>query len=176
VNEYVQMCVCANMHVQICMCKCICARVCIYVCVCLCKCVCAHVCVDAGILIEDQIMPKSCGHVRGKKVASREEAVSRIKAAVDARCGCVCMCVRAWERMHVCGCVCVCVCVHACVGAYACVWMRVCTRVCVRACVCVHMRVCACSCVLVRLYMCASVRGNLAWTNIRTKNGFVMNR
>jgi hypothetical protein len=39
----------------------------------------------AGILIEDQIAPKSCGHVRGKKVVSREEAVSRIRAAVDAR-------------------------------------------------------------------------------------------
>uniref|UniRef100_A0A7S3QYG1 Isocitrate lyase n=1 Tax=Dunaliella tertiolecta TaxID=3047 RepID=A0A7S3QYG1_DUNTE len=39
----------------------------------------------AGILIEDQIMPKSCGHVKGKRVTSREEAVSRIKAAVDAR-------------------------------------------------------------------------------------------
>eukprot|EP00983_Pelagomonas_calceolata_P112939 1159938-Pelagomonas_calceolata.AAC.2 len=49
-----------------------------------------------GILIEDQIMPKSCGHVKGKRVTSREEAVSRIKAAVDASqpgigcCGCQC--------------------------------------------------------------------------------------
>ncbi|GLI59486.1 hypothetical protein VaNZ11_001371 [Volvox africanus] len=39
----------------------------------------------AGILIEDQVAPKSCGHVRGKKVVGREEAVSRIRAAVDAR-------------------------------------------------------------------------------------------
>eukprot|EP00877_Chromochloris_zofingiensis_P009260 jgi/Chrzof1/4588/Cz14g19100.t1_PEPC3[v5.2] len=39
----------------------------------------------AGILLEDQVAPKSCGHVRGKKVTSREEAVSRIKAACDAR-------------------------------------------------------------------------------------------
>lgn len=38
-----------------------------------------------GILIEDQIAPKSCGHVKGKKVTSREEAVARIRAAVDAR-------------------------------------------------------------------------------------------
>ncbi|KAK9837011.1 hypothetical protein WJX81_006814 [Elliptochloris bilobata] len=39
----------------------------------------------AGILIEDQVVPKSCGHVRGKRVAGREEAVARIRAAVDAR-------------------------------------------------------------------------------------------
>jgi len=39
----------------------------------------------AGILIEDQLWPKSCGHVRGKKVIEREEAVARIKAACDAR-------------------------------------------------------------------------------------------
>jgi hypothetical protein len=39
----------------------------------------------AGILIEDQVSPKSCGHVRGKRVVSREEAVSRIRAAADAR-------------------------------------------------------------------------------------------
>jgi 2-methylisocitrate lyase-like PEP mutase family enzyme len=38
-----------------------------------------------GILIEDQTWPKSCGHVRNKRVVSREEAVSRIRAAVDAR-------------------------------------------------------------------------------------------
>lgn len=39
----------------------------------------------AGILIEDQQWPKSCGHVRGKRVVSREEAVSRVRAACDAR-------------------------------------------------------------------------------------------
>ena len=39
-----------------------------------------------GILIEDQVWPKSCGHVKGKRVTSREEAVSRIRAAADARC------------------------------------------------------------------------------------------
>lgn len=39
----------------------------------------------AGILIEDQVAPKSCGHVRGKRVCSREEAVTRIRAAVRAR-------------------------------------------------------------------------------------------
>ena len=40
----------------------------------------------AGILLEDQVAPKSCGHVRGKQVVSRGEAVSRIRAAADARC------------------------------------------------------------------------------------------
>jgi len=39
----------------------------------------------AGILIEDQVWPKSCGHVGGKQVVGREEAVARIRAAVDAR-------------------------------------------------------------------------------------------
>ena len=34
---------------------------------------------------EDQVAPKSCGHVRGKRVVPREEAVARIRAAVDAR-------------------------------------------------------------------------------------------
>lgn len=29
--------------------------------------------------------PKACGHTRGRKVVSRDEAVMRIKAAVDAR-------------------------------------------------------------------------------------------
>ena len=32
-----------------------------------------------------QAAPKSCGHVRGKRVVSRGEAVARIRAAVDAR-------------------------------------------------------------------------------------------
>ena len=39
----------------------------------------------AGIMLEDQVMPKSCGHVRGKSVVGRAEAVSRMKAALDAR-------------------------------------------------------------------------------------------
>lgn len=42
-------------------------------------------CACAGILIEDQVAPKSCGHVQGKQVVGREEAVARIRAAVDAR-------------------------------------------------------------------------------------------
>jgi 2-methylisocitrate lyase-like PEP mutase family enzyme len=32
-----------------------------------------------------KVSPKACGHTRGRKVVSREEAVMRIKAAVDAR-------------------------------------------------------------------------------------------
>ncbi|KAM0947184.1 putative 2,3-dimethylmalate lyase [Dioscorea sansibarensis] len=39
----------------------------------------------AGILLEDQVSPKACGHTRGRKVVSREEAVMHIKAALDAR-------------------------------------------------------------------------------------------
>ncbi|PON66906.1 Pyruvate/Phosphoenolpyruvate kinase-like domain containing protein [Parasponia andersonii] len=39
----------------------------------------------AGIMLEDQLSPKACGHTRGRKVVSREEAVMRIKAAIDAR-------------------------------------------------------------------------------------------
>jgi 2-methylisocitrate lyase-like PEP mutase family enzyme len=39
----------------------------------------------AGIMIEDQIAPKRCGHTRGKEVVGRDEAVARLGAAVDAR-------------------------------------------------------------------------------------------
>ncbi|KAF4316958.1 hypothetical protein BBO99_00008352 [Phytophthora kernoviae] len=39
----------------------------------------------AGILIEDQVSPKRCGHTTGKAVVDREEAFARVKAAVDAR-------------------------------------------------------------------------------------------
>ena len=39
----------------------------------------------AGIMIEDQLSPKRCGHTDGKQVVSRVEAVNRIKAAVHAR-------------------------------------------------------------------------------------------
>jgi 2-methylisocitrate lyase-like PEP mutase family enzyme len=37
------------------------------------------------IQLEDQVAPKRCGHFSGKDVISTEEAVSKIKAAVDAR-------------------------------------------------------------------------------------------
>ena len=43
---------------------------------------------DAGFacaMIEDQRAPKRCGHTRGKEVVSRDEAATRIRAAVDAR-------------------------------------------------------------------------------------------
>lgn len=39
----------------------------------------------AGIMIEDQIAPKRCGHVAGKSVIPFDEAVMRVKAACDAR-------------------------------------------------------------------------------------------
>ncbi|GKY93828.1 hypothetical protein MPSEU_000349900 [Mayamaea pseudoterrestris] len=39
----------------------------------------------AGIMIEDQMAPKRCGHVRGKSVISFKEAVMRVKAACNAR-------------------------------------------------------------------------------------------
>jgi len=39
----------------------------------------------ASVMIEDQVWPKRCGHTKGKQVVEREEAFSRIRAAVDAR-------------------------------------------------------------------------------------------
>ncbi|HRD48965.1 MAG: isocitrate lyase/PEP mutase family protein [Candidatus Competibacter sp.] len=39
----------------------------------------------ACIMIEDQVMPKRCGHTKGKAVIGREEALLRLQAAVDAR-------------------------------------------------------------------------------------------
>ncbi|EWM29447.1 carboxyvinyl-carboxyphosphonate phosphorylmutase [Nannochloropsis gaditana] len=39
----------------------------------------------AGIMIEDQVAPKKCGHTKGKSCVSREEAFARVQAAVDAR-------------------------------------------------------------------------------------------
>jgi len=39
----------------------------------------------AAVMIEDQVAPKRCGHTKGKLVVDRAEAVSRIKAAADAR-------------------------------------------------------------------------------------------
>jgi len=38
-----------------------------------------------AIQLEDQVMPKKCGHFTDKSVVSKEEAASKIKAAVDAR-------------------------------------------------------------------------------------------
>ena len=42
----------------------------------------------AGIMIEDQVAPKRCGHVAGKSVISFDEAVQRVRAACDARYVC----------------------------------------------------------------------------------------
>jgi 2-methylisocitrate lyase-like PEP mutase family enzyme len=39
----------------------------------------------ACVMIEDQVMPKRCGHTAGKTVVERNDALRRIKAAVDAR-------------------------------------------------------------------------------------------
>ena len=39
----------------------------------------------AAIMLEDQVAPKRCGHTEGKTVVSRDEALTRIRAAVDAR-------------------------------------------------------------------------------------------
>lgn len=39
----------------------------------------------AGIMLEDQLAPKRCGHTQGKEVVGRAEALARIRAAVDAR-------------------------------------------------------------------------------------------
>jgi len=39
----------------------------------------------ACIMLEDQVAPKRCGHTEGKSVVTRDEALLRIRAAVDAR-------------------------------------------------------------------------------------------
>ena len=39
----------------------------------------------AAIQIEDQTLPKRCGHLRGKTLVSKGEMVGKIKAALDAR-------------------------------------------------------------------------------------------
>ncbi len=39
----------------------------------------------AGVMIEDQVSPKRCGHTRGKEVVDRPEAIRRMRAAVEAR-------------------------------------------------------------------------------------------
>ena len=38
-----------------------------------------------AIMLEDQVAPKRCGHTEGKSVVGRDEALTRIRAAVDAR-------------------------------------------------------------------------------------------
>lgn len=39
----------------------------------------------AGVHIEDQVLPKRCGHLAGKQLISAEDMVAKVKAAVDAR-------------------------------------------------------------------------------------------
>lgn len=39
----------------------------------------------AGIMIEDQVAPKRCGHTKGKQVVDRAEAELRLRAACDAK-------------------------------------------------------------------------------------------
>ena len=39
----------------------------------------------AGVMIEDQVSPKRCGHTRVKAVVGRDEALARVRAACDAR-------------------------------------------------------------------------------------------
>lgn len=39
----------------------------------------------AGLMIEDQVWPKRCGHMAGKEVISAEEMVEKVRAAAEAR-------------------------------------------------------------------------------------------
>ena len=39
----------------------------------------------AGLMLEDQVWPKRCGHMRGKEVISAEEMEQKIRAAAEAR-------------------------------------------------------------------------------------------
>ncbi|MEZ0249044.1 MAG: methylisocitrate lyase [Thermoproteus sp.] len=39
----------------------------------------------AGVQIEDQVLPKKCGHLSGKQVVPADEMAKKIKAAVEAR-------------------------------------------------------------------------------------------
>jgi methylisocitrate lyase len=41
----------------------------------------------AGCFLEDQVWPKKCGHMRGKRVIERDDYIHKIRAAVDARAG-----------------------------------------------------------------------------------------
>src|SRR3954453_9577161 len=41
----------------------------------------------AGCFLEDQLWPKKCGHMRGKRVIDREEYIDKIRAAVEAASG-----------------------------------------------------------------------------------------
>jgi methylisocitrate lyase len=46
-------------------------------------------CGAAAVQIEDQILPKKCGHLNDKKLATAPEMAAKIAAAANARCGLV---------------------------------------------------------------------------------------
>ncbi|HEY2156809.1 MAG TPA: isocitrate lyase/PEP mutase family protein, partial [Isosphaeraceae bacterium] len=37
----------------------------------------------AGCFLEDQVWPKRCGHMRGKRVIARDDYVQKVRAAVE---------------------------------------------------------------------------------------------
>ena len=39
----------------------------------------------AGVMLEDQVWPKRCGHMRGKEVIAQDEMVEKLRAACEAR-------------------------------------------------------------------------------------------
>ena len=39
----------------------------------------------AGCFLEDQVWPKKCGHMRGKRVIPKQDYIQKVRAAVDAR-------------------------------------------------------------------------------------------
>src|SRR3954467_5358689 len=41
----------------------------------------------AGCFLEDQVWPKRCGHMKGKRVIARDDYVQKVRAAVEARAG-----------------------------------------------------------------------------------------
>jgi methylisocitrate lyase len=41
----------------------------------------------AGCFLEDQVWPKRCGHMRGKRVIGRDDYVQKVRAAAEARAG-----------------------------------------------------------------------------------------
>lgn len=57
----------------------------------------------AALHIEDQVQSKRCGHLLGKEVVSREQFLTRIRAAVNARDaipGSDFVCLAADESVH----------------------------------------------------------------------------
>lgn len=52
----------------------------------------------AGLHLEDQVEPKRCGHMRGKQVIAADEAVMKVRAAVEASAGTVVIIARTDAR------------------------------------------------------------------------------